>query len=271
MNMKLTTKLVGVSALVLLGVQTSQAATVAPGNDKIPTNGTITFNPNTTPTELGEVHQPDELGETPSVIELENQGSQGSGNLRIQFVPDFKFGSHDKITAGAVTETVTLMDYHKKGESTKSKIAPFVQVTDERGKAGDDAYWTLSVVATPFTAEIAPGKTDVLANCEIQLNESTLTMDYKTSQEAASFIQGQAADASIKADGTQVVEVLKTVSGQSTNGTNVSNVFLNNYTKDMTYASIKNSGVTFYKPAGQAPLENVEYTSTLNWTLTTGL
>lgn len=261
---------IGLSAVVLFGGKATYAATNVPGNVDIPTEGTIKFIPDPDGGKVGEIHKPDETGETPEVIELPNQGNNGTGNLRIQFVPNFNFGQHDKITAAELTETVTMLEYNPVGNPTKRKIAPFVQVTDERGKTGIDAYWTLSVKASPFTAELAGGSTDVLKNCEIKLNQSTLTMDYQTSASAANHIVGQAANASIKADGSQVIEVLKTVDGQSTNGTNVSNVFLDGYQKGTTYTNEKTAGVTFYKPAGQAPLEGVSYKSTLNWTLTTG-
>lgn len=266
--MKKLTALIGLSlcAAFLLGTDTVFAAEA----DSVTTDGTIKFTPDTDPENKGDIHKPNEGEGDPEIIELPGEGAQGKGNLRIQFVPNFNFGTHEKIEAGAVTETVNLLKYNNKGETAKNDIAPFVQVSDERGKTGAAANWQLSVKASPFTANLGSGKTDILTNCEIRLNQSTLTMDYKDSSEAEKLVDGQnPAASSIKADGTQTIEVLKTKPDQSTNGYQISNVFDDSYIKNKTYSEEKIAGVQFYKPAGQAPLDNVDYKSILTWTLTT--
>lgn len=267
--MKKLVSLLGVCGFALIGAQTGFAANVA-NNTNLETEGTINFTPG--PPIEGDLHKPDEKGEEPLIIDMTGEGNNGAGNLRIQFVPHFRFGQHQKIDAGEATEKVSLLEYSEQGSATKTKIAPFVQVTDSRGESGAKAHWALSVVATPFETTLDGGKKDVLTGVKLKLNGSTLTMDYHTSAAAtADFIQGQGANAVILSDGVSSIEVMKTKAGASTSGYQASNVFFNNYQKEGTYAEAKNDGVEFYKPAGQAPYADKTYRSTLKWTLADAL
>lgn len=259
---------------VLLGASTIHAAPVL-NNTDIATDGSVTFKIKENPDEEGEIHTPDEEGEDPEIIELPGEGSHGKGNLRIQFVPHFKFVDVNEITAKQTTSNVKVLSYNIAGSaSDKKAIAPFVQVTDERGLVGNNAKWTLQVTATPFTAKDAsiPGGSDILENCQILLNDSTLTQDYGTSLEAADLVTGQGASSVIGTDSTSAATtVLATKTAQSTNGKQISNVFHKDYKKDQTtYVDEQTTGVQFVKPAGKAPISNVEYKSTLKWSLVTG-
>ncbi|MBP1039421.1 WxL domain-containing protein [Vagococcus sp. BWB3-3] len=267
--MKKMTGLFSLCAVALLVAPTALAAPVL-NNEDLATEGSVKFIKDTDQNKTGTINQPDETGQIPGVIELPGEGNSGKGLLRIQFVPNFKFGTKEGISAARTEMPVKLLEYNKEGSATKENIAPFVQVTDERGLDGAAAKWELTVKATPFTADVAGG-TDVLANCKIILKQSTLTMDYKTSAEAGTFVTGQAANAEIITDNATSTKVLGTALNKSTNGFQASNVFYDGYQKDKTYTESTTSGVTFIKEAGQAPIENAEYKSTLKWTLSDAL
>lgn len=260
----------GLCATLLVGVSAS-AAPVA-NNTDIKTDGSVKFTPDTDPLKEGDVHTPNEKDDgAVEVIQLPGQGAQGTGPLRIQFVPNLKFADAT-LSAKEVTSPVKVLEYNLKGEVTKKKIAPFVQVSDERGKVGASAAWTMTVKATPFTAVDAngPGVSDVLPNSKIILNDSTLTMDYGTSAKASDLVTGPATNKrEILTDGTTLTTVMETKAGQSTNGTQVSNVFHSGYEKDVTtYTGDTTTGVTFVKPEGKSPIKDVEYKSVLTWSLT---
>lgn len=266
--MKKLTGIVSVCALALLVAPTALAANVADNTD-IKTNGSINFTKDTNPDKQGVINQPDETGsENTKEIELPGQGNNGKGLLRIQFVPNFEFGEQTGITAGKVEANVKLLDYNFKGETSKNKIAPFVQVSDERGLSGAESAWQLQVKASPFKGT-KDGVEHTLSGVKFVLAESTLTMDYKTSAQAGNFIAGQASDAVIGTDvASPSVKVLETKTGQSTSGFQASNVFYNNYQKDVAPSGTDTTGIKFVKDAGSAPVEGVNYVSTLSWTLT---
>lgn len=268
--MKKITGLFSLCAIALMVAPTALAADVA-GNTNLETEGSITFGVSTNPG-TGIITKPDETGTTPGEIELPDQGSNGSGALRLSFVPNFKFGSKTGITAAESVADVNVLKYNTPGNTaTKIDIAPFVQVTDERGLIGADARWSVNVKATEFIANKGTGTEDTLSNVKILLAGSTLTMDYKTTAEAGNFIEGQGTNAEILTDDTTATTVLSTKAGQSTSGYQVSNIFHNNYKAADSYDQSKSKGVQFVKPAGQAPINGYEYKSTLKWTLTDGL
>ncbi|MBP1040218.1 WxL domain-containing protein [Vagococcus sp. BWB3-3] len=272
--MKKTILAVGICALVLAGGSTVKAAEET---SSLNTEGKVQFSPvgdNTT----GEIHTPDEdgeEGEDPEVIQLPGQGASGKGALRIQFVPNLFFRTEESKAARSVSNA-NVLKYNLEGETNKSDIAPFVQVSDGRGLTGEAAKWELTVKATPFTAtgEDLPEGEHVLTNSTIVFGGSTLTSDYMTSAKAAERITGQEASAKtgLATDGTASVSVMKTQAGKDTNGYQVSNVFHDGYEKGATtYADGNTSGVQFVKPAGIAPYTGIDYTSTLTWTLTSGI
>ncbi|MBP1040260.1 WxL domain-containing protein [Vagococcus sp. BWB3-3] len=272
--MKKTVLVAGICALVLAGGATVNAAEEA---KSLTTEGKVQFSPEGDDS-TGEVHTPNEdsqEGEEPEVIELPDQGNSGAGALRIQFVPNLFFKNEESKAARSVSN-VNLLKYNLKGETTESVIAPFVQVSDGRGLTGAAAKWDLTVKATPFTATGAdlPGGTHVLTNSTIVFGGSTLTSDYMTSAKAAERITGQEASAKtgLATNGTASVSVMKTQAGKDTNGYQVSNVFHDGYEKGATtYAGGNTSGVQFVKPVGIAPYADVDYKSTLTWTLTFGI
>lgn len=264
---KLFVGIVSVCSLFLAGEIVSLAAVV----DNTNTNGEINFTPNSDPNEPGEIITPNEDDEPNEVIELPGGGSNTKGPLRIQFVPNLKFGSSTNMTAGEVKEQlVNVIPYNIKGQAPAGqKIAPFVQVTDLRGNTGDAASWELNVKASAFTADLPGGGTDVLANVKLLLPGSTVTMDYGDTAKAKTLVDGQSVGAAILTDNVSATSVLKTKKDQSTSGYQVSNVFFNNYVKDnfTQYTNDKSTGVSFYKPAGQAPIKDAKYISVLTWTL----
>lgn len=271
--MKKTILAAGICALVLAGGSTVMAAEET---TSLTTEGKVQFTPAGDIT--GEIHTPDEDGkedDEPEVIELPGQGMGGKGAIRIQFVPNLFFKSEESKAARSVSN-VNVLKYNLKGEVDKSDIAPFVQVSDGRGLTGDAAKWDLTVKATPFTATKAelPGGKHVLENSTIVFGGSTLTSDYMTSAKAAERIEGQEASAKtgLATDGTASVSVMKTRGSGDTNGYQVSNVFHDDYEKGATtYTDGNTSGIQFVKPSGIAPYTGVDYTSTLTWTLTSGI
>ena len=224
------------------------------------TEGTITFKVDEDPEK--ETTEPDEKGKPPvEIIIDEGDGKENTrGILRIQFVPNFKFGEHVGITAAEAKQNVQLIGHTNKETNAHKKVAPFVQVGDYRG----EGQWRLTVKADKFKAAGQPD----LENVSIKLPESTLTMDYHTTAQAETFVNNQGEAASIDTGGTTPVTILETKAGQTTSGYAVSNVFQSGYVKDEALTGTQGTtGVQFVKAAGQAPKADVQYTSVLTWTL----
>lgn len=262
----LGTLTVSAATLLLLG-GTAFAAKV----DSKDTDGTVKF---TVDDGAGNIIEPDPADDKDIIIKMPStEGKSGTGAIRIQFVPNFRFGSHDGISAAAAKRPVELLKMNDETNAAKGLIAPFVQITDGRGVDGAEASWALTASATKFAN--ATGTHD-LGNSGITLEGSTLTTTMGDSTLAEGMVEGQTKGVKISTDATSPTPIMKTKLNQSTNGYQVSNVFHDNYTKGMTYPAITDiqnaadstKGVMFEKVANVSPLKDVTYTSTITWTLT---
>lgn len=260
----LTTALLGLFSTSLLGGVTAFAADPAP----LPTDGEIKFT--TDEDEEGEVIKPnpDEEDEEDQEVITPEDGGSTRGPLRIQFVPDFKFGVKKGISSGKMVEDVLVIPYKDQGNQPTGKAMPtFVQVTDNRGlSTADFTDWTLSVYASEFKAA-----DHELTGSHVKLNESTLTTTLGDTDVAGNLVNGNALGEVIPTTAAKPLTVLAS-KGVNTNGHQVSNVFHANYKKETTYApETRSHGAEFVKPAGIAPQKDVLYTATMTWTLTSGL
>ena len=267
---KFITNLLAASLLVSLVTPAALAAEV----NRLETEGEVTFKLREDPE--GEIVEPDEEDKPGTEIEVPGGGESGKGLLRIQFVPHFKFVDVEGVTAGKIEKNVKVLAYKEKGNDLiQRKIAPFVQVSDERGIVGDGAKWDLKVNASKFVANKGAANEHTLDHAFIRLNDSTLTMTHGTSTGAGNLVQGQSNAAgvvgAVDLEPGQAYSVLKTLPGKDTNGYQVSNVFQEDYQQGMIYPGNQTNGVTFVKPAGQAAIADAQYKATLTWTLTDGI
>ncbi|MBP1039420.1 WxL domain-containing protein [Vagococcus sp. BWB3-3] len=268
--MKKVTGLVSLCALALVVGPSALAANVGLPLD---TKGSITFTDGD-PSETGKIVKPNENdldGSKEEVIDLDGKGTAGTGPLRIQFVPNFEFGTKAGFTSDAQVQNVQVIDYKlADGSASGKKIAPFVQVTNNTGNTA--IRWTLSAKATTFQESDASGNPvsggHILTGAHISLDGSTLTTTKGTTANAGALAAGQVAGTAIPTDGSTVVVLRST---GDTNGKQVSNVFHNGYSEAGTYATGDTAGVKFVKPAGESARASVNYKSTITWTLTDSL
>lgn len=268
--MKKTIAITSIVTLAAVAVL-SPTASAAPVGTALTTDGTIKFVDGPVD-ESGKIVKPNENdinGDKEEIIDLEDKGAFGTGPLRIQFVPNFVFGTKAGFTSDAQEQNAKLIDYKKAdGTASGKKIPAFVQVTNNTGDA--NLTWKLSAKSSKFEQVDASGNKiaggQVLDGAYISLDGSTLTMTKGTSASAATAASKQATS-KIPTDGTSLV-VLS--SKADTNGKQISNVFHDNYTEAGTYATDDSAGVKFVKPAGQAALKDANYKATITWTLENG-
>lgn len=260
------TSLVALAAVAVLSPLTASAAPVGPA---LGTDGTIKFTDSLTP-ETGTIVKPNEndlTGSKEEPITLPGKGSNGSGSLRIQFVPNFAFGEKAGFTSDAQEQNVKVIEYsNAAGVATGKYIPPFVQVTNNTGDA--NVKWKLNAKATKFVQVDAAGVAvpggHELTGAHISLNGSSLTTT-KGDTAGAGLLADKQAAAVIPFDGTSSVTVLS--SKGDTNGKQISNVFHDNYVENGTYATGDSAGVKFIKPSGVSARKDVNYKSIITWTL----
>lgn len=262
----IATALLGLASSAVLGT----VVNAAPTNSTATTDAKIQFTPGLD--DEGELVKPNPDSETPDkqeVIQI-TDGSKTKGPLRIQFVPNFNFGSHGSISADQAKEYANPLAYTTVSgpvSNADGKIAPFVQVSDFRGMSDDEFAanpWTLTVVGSEFKAAAAGGKAEhVLKGSTIALKESKLTTTIGDTVMAGKLAAGDLG--TISTDGKNPLTVLKS-NTDNTNGYQVSNVFDKTYTKTGKPAD-KITGVEFVKPAGITPQKDREYKASLTWTL----
>ncbi|MBP1040261.1 WxL domain-containing protein [Vagococcus sp. BWB3-3] len=209
--------------------------------------------------ETGTIVKPDENGDDEEEITIPGEeGTSGSGSLRIQFVPAFSFVTQ----AGISTETKTY-DAKLTKYNTDEKMPAFVQVTNN---SGENPTWNLKAKASAFENN---GHT--LAGASINFNGSTLTTTGFNTADANTKLNKQSATTLIAGDVNSTVSVLSAKVGADTNGQQLSNVFQDDYKKADDYAGqTTTKGVQMVKPSGIAPKAGT-YTSTITWTLEDGI
>ncbi|MGX7417565.1 WxL domain-containing protein [Carnobacterium gallinarum] len=256
------------AAVLLSGILLPTFASAAdqPG---VPTRGSVVFEV-VGDTETGTVIVPGEEDTDDNTIIPEGGGSS-TGPLRLESVPDIKFGTI-KFKTGKTTHPALLEEYTKPAEPTVKRAIPhFVQVTDERGLV--DGTWKLNVTSTTFkdTAAVAPE----LINSKIILKQQSFfnsVGDFATPVVAATtLVDGfTGTEATIPTDGTTNVQILSTKTGQTTNGSKTSTVFNSAYLPenlDSYEVNTYNDGVILDKANGDNVQIGVNYESNLIWTL----
>lgn len=258
--------LVGAVSVSALGGSVAQAATV--GTPAV-TNGKVQFKESAG---TGPIVKPGTDGGDEDIIIPEGGGNSGGGALRIEFVPDFDFGTVE-YKAGAQTIQAKNQKYtFANGADKTDKYVPsFVQVTDERGVNGQ-----FKVVVGATTFKSTKGE---LVNSKINLNEETLTntvYDFAPyAGETATRLTGLSATKAIPTDGTSSIPVLSTQAGKNAEGSKSSIVFGNGYTEAKVYEAPdandetkgRNTGVTLEKAASDQVLVGEAYVADLTWTL----
>ncbi|MBP1039419.1 WxL domain-containing protein [Vagococcus sp. BWB3-3] len=242
--------------------------------DDATTTGTVKF---TTSTDKdGQIAKPEVPGE---IIEPEG-GKQTSGDLRIQFVPDFNFGTNE-IEVGQqvfnpILQKYTFEDAAKPGDHY---MPQFIQVTDVRGKKQG---WKLTVSASTFKTTEVAGAYDELPYAKISLKQAKLSNDVYDTTEISSKVRtfGDTGVLEIPTDAGQSKLVMQTKTddaASTTDGSRTSIVLDNGYDKTRDYlATDKNQQVTLTKTNKDIPVvgdsgQAKEYTSIITWTLTDGI
>lgn len=275
--MKLS-KIIGLSVCSLVLFGTTSTVMAAEGGSAV-TDGTIDFEVETDP--AGEIIKP----ETDEPIETE-EGSSTTGNLRIQFVPDFNFG-RQKIKTGEETYTPTYMKYQYKGQPTGKEgdyyMPQFLQVSDTRGT---NEGFTLTVKGTTFkrqTGDELPFATIALTDGRLSNNvfsEAEIKERVDTFKGVSNGGTGTLVIPTGTADAMPVMMTKSNEKVHSTNGTQTSLILSSTYDKDkLDYlATDKNEDVIFTKtnkdiptitPVALAELD--PYESKITWTLTAGI
>lgn len=208
--------------------------------------------------ETGTIVKPDENGdEEEEIIVPEEEGTSGSGPLRIQFVPAFSFVAPAGISTEAKTYDAKLLKYN-----TDQKMPAFVQVTNN---SGENPTWNLTAKASVFK-----NGDHELTGASINFNGSTLTTTGFDTTNAGTKLNKQSA-AKLVAGDDSTLSVLSAKTTADTNGQQLSNVFQDNYKIADDYdGQTTTTGVQLIKPSGIAPKKGT-YTSTITWTLEDGI
>lgn len=209
-------------------------------------------------------------------------GSQSTGDLRIQHVPDFQFDEQE-IKVGEQYYHPLLEQYRFKepdiGESGDQYLPHFIQVADVRG---EKQGWKLFVAATPFTT----ADNETLAYANITLKAARLSNDIFDATEIKAKVSTFREDDNrgnilvIPTEPNQSALVMETrgnTAEHSTDGSRTSIVLDETYDKDnLNYLpTATNNQVVFTKHAKDIPSLSAtgqpkEYTSRLTWTLLNG-
>ncbi|MBP1040082.1 WxL domain-containing protein [Vagococcus sp. BWB3-3] len=230
--------------------------------DATSTEGVINFKTSTDQT--GELIKPD----TEDEVITSEDGNFSTGLLRLQFVPNFNFLEQEiKVGPATYNPKMTTYQYADVAKPGDQAIPQFVQVTDSRGL---NEGWTLDVHATEFASA-----TNSLEFAQIEFTQSKLfNTVYDNVNSRVSAFDGEAT-AKVSLDSAAKTRVLATndnTSASTTNGSQTSLVFNNDYDKEQTYGlTDTNPGVKFIKTNKDTPVAGEQYKSTITWTLTAGI
>ena len=254
--------------LAVLGtVSTAQANTVNEGT----TEGSIHFRPSSDI--LGNVVKPET---TPSQNILPASGSQTSGDLRIQHVPDFDFGTQE-LQVGVQEFSPFFEKYvFSEGGAEAYSMPHFIQITDNRGT---NQGWQLSVHGTTFKKA---GSGDALPFAKISLDQGRLSNDVYDSQEIAdrvSHFRNTASELIIPTTPEEAKLVMKTKGNDrmtTTNGSQTSLVLAADYDNTkLDYAlEEKNQDIRLIKSNRDVATvtdPTDPYIATITWTLSDGI
>lgn len=192
------------------------------------------------------------------------------GPLRIEYVPNFKFGMQ---RISRENQTYDAFWNYGKDSKGKERIIPhFLQVTDERGNPNvSDAGFEVRLKASTFKEKDGDHE---LPNTRLQFRESTLVSSI--SKDADSILNGfmfdNEIDKKIVIDEEEKV-ILSTKLGKTSDGSKSYNVFSKDYSYNTFFGESKtipkkNEGVQLFSPRADKKKEYVDYESTLTWIIT---
>lgn len=189
---------------------------------------------------------------------IPGDGNATKGPLRIDFAPNFKFGtvvmSGNAADYHPINLSLDMLDTAGAITSDKKVVPHYVQVTDNRG---NNEGWVLKMSATAFKGT---------KNTELDL-AATLTL--KTNPKFATVVEGSFAPttlaSSIKLNETD--QALITTGKNKGMGTWATS--FGETPQTLLEADSRNSYVTLHVPANSKKDPNENYASTINWTLET--
>ncbi|EOH99077.1 hypothetical protein UAW_01034 [Enterococcus haemoperoxidus ATCC BAA-382] len=193
------------------------------------------------------------------------EGSVGTkGPLRVDFAPNFKFGtvmmSGNAAKYHPLYPKVNLLDETGKvTEPVQSKYVPhYVQVTDNRGT---NDGWELTVSATPFNGTVVDKNADLKA---------TLTLGHSEFSSAVKPVDGKDFKPStLNTEITLTSEAKPFIVAKKDQGMGSWAAVFNNGTPASLTATDRNPNVTLSVPADSKKDAKEEYKSTITWTLST--
>lgn len=260
------------SGLVVCGaVLTVSASSVLAADFDANTEGSVTFI--TDGDKTGIITKPEEPGTV--IVPEVDEGNKTTGDLRIQFVPSFKFGVNE-LKVGEQLLNPTLIKYEQTVPAAGGDqyIPHFIQVTDVRGKKQG---WKLQVSSTTFKTDAG----DELPYAKITFKQGKLSNDVYNSTEIASKMTTFADGGNtleIPTDPAQAVLVMETKTNNAvstTDGTATTVVLDGSYEKGKVYTGTeKNQQVVLTKTNRDIPViaeagqPAKMYKSTIKWVLT---
>ncbi|WP_314062748.1 WxL domain-containing protein [uncultured Vagococcus sp.] len=259
-----------IGGLVICGaVLVVSTTTVLAEEFKATTEGSVSFT--TDKDKTGVITKPEEPGVV--IVPEVDEGNKTVGDLRLQFVPSFKFGINE-LKVGEQLLNPTLIKYEQTvpAETGDKYIPHFIQVTDVRGKKQG---WNLKVSSTTFKTSAG----DELPYAKITFKQAKLSNDVYNATELADKVKtfadgGNTLDIPTEASQAALVMSTKTADA-TTDGTGTTIVLDDSYDKDKVYAATeKNAQVVLTKTNKDIPViaetgqpEKV-YKATITWTLT---
>lgn len=233
------------------------------------TEGSVSFT--TDRDKVGVITKPEKPGVV--IVPEVDEGNKTVGDLRLQFVPSFKFGVNE-LKVGEQLLNPTLIKYEQTvpADAGDKYIPHFIQVTDVRGKKQG---WNLTVSSTTFQTDAG----DELPYAKISFKQGKLSNDVYNATELADKVKTFADGGNtleIPTEATQAALVMSTKTADATtDGTGTTIVLDNSYDKDKVYtATEENEQVVLTKTNKDIPViseagqpEKV-YKATITWTLT---
>lgn len=274
-----------ITAALLSAAALGMVATSAAAEINVSTTGDVSFQAPDEHTEGGNPTAPEDGGTTPILPiipgeegeEDELDGNFSNGPLRLEFVPNFHFGTQDNSSvnqsyhslfpSGQVTEGA--------GSTELAAVPLFAQVTDERGLA--EGKWQLSIQQSSLFSN---GTTD-LANTRVRIHDLQAFNSNATAASETAALVGIPSLTSFSEVATDYATTLMWVKdGQTTNGSRTSLVF----SDAATYTPLKdpqgnsvissfvpttedNAGLQLFVPGSDVTEAGETYTATFTWEL----
>ena len=197
----------------------------------------------------------------------EGSGGSGTKSFHINWISNFKFGTINLASSGmeAWAQPTTLTWKAKaeggNGASPTSNLAPFLQVTDNRGTG---TGWNVSVSGTEFVAldEEGDPTTTTLKGAKIFLNGAQIVGVESSSSSIAPVALNAGGSTDLLDTGAQGIPVF---SAEANKGQGTWSVTWGAMADKTTYQT--NQGVKLTVPSTSTPKVNTKYQAELTWTL----